>query len=155
MYDTVVWATDGSEAAAAALVQARALLAPGGRLFAVHCDQRFAAGRAGGMSVLADDRDRVERIRETVDELVADGIDARLAVVRTPRAPADEIAYTCSDVGGDVIVCATRGAGALSSLVLGSVTHRLLKVSPVPVLVVPPHAVRAPQRVPGRAAATA
>jgi len=148
MYDTVVWATDGSEAAEAALVHARALLAPGGRLFAVHCDQRFAAGRAGGMSVHPDDHERVERIRARVDVLRAEGIDARMTVVRTPRSAADEIAYACADLGADVVVCTTRGATALSSLVLGSVTHRLLKISPVPVLAVPPQAVPARQTVP-------
>lgn len=154
MYDTVVWATDGSETAEAALVHARTLLAPGGRLFAVHCDQRFAAGRAGGMSMHADDRERVERIRARVDELRAEGVDARLAVVRTPRPAADEIAYAASDVGADVIVCTTRGATALSSLVLGSVTHRLLKVARVPVLAVPPHAVPARTTAPEAVATT-
>jgi nucleotide-binding universal stress UspA family protein len=141
MYRIVVWATDGSEAAEAALPHALRLLEPGGRLYAVHCDQRFAAGRSGGLPVLVDDQERVERIRARIDQVRAEGVDARVTVVRTPRIAADEIATTAADLGAELIVCATRGAGPFSSLVLGSVTHRLLKVSTVPVLAVPPLAV--------------
>jgi nucleotide-binding universal stress UspA family protein len=38
MYQTVIWATDGSEAADVALTEALHLTEPTGKLVAVHCD---------------------------------------------------------------------------------------------------------------------
>ena len=48
MYETVLWATDGSPLADGALRVALELLEPGGRLIAFHCDERFLGGRRVG-----------------------------------------------------------------------------------------------------------
>ena len=47
------------------------------------------------------------------------------------------MAAIADELGGDVIVCATHGRGALAGALLGSFTHRLLHVARCPVLVVP------------------
>jgi hypothetical protein len=57
----VIWATDGSAGAEAALSAARRLL-PDSRVVAVHCDQRMP-GRGGGYPVLADEEDLRPRSR--------------------------------------------------------------------------------------------
>lgn len=45
------------------------------------------------------------------------------------------IEKTVKELGCDLIVIATHGRGAVASFVMGSVTTRLLPISPVPVLV--------------------
>ena len=83
MYTTLLWATDGSAEADLALSEALELLAPGGRLVAFHCDQRFMGGRSAGAPVLADEFDRLRHIEEQVEALRATGIDAEIDVETT------------------------------------------------------------------------
>lgn len=52
-------------------------------------------------------------------------------------APAQTIVGYAADNGCEHIIMGTRGLGALSSVVLGSVTHKVLSLSPVPVTLVP------------------
>lgn len=137
MYRTVIWATDGSDGSDAALHAALRLAQAGGaRLVAVHCDHRLS-GRAGSWPALADEEDRRVKIRRQVDELRSTGVDADLVVRRSHREAADVVAAIATEFDADVVVCGTRGLGALAGAFLGSFTHRLLHVATCPVLAVP------------------
>jgi nucleotide-binding universal stress UspA family protein len=136
MYDTVLWATDASPVAEGALQTAVDLLNPGGRLVAFHCDERFLSGRAGGLPILADERERRGRLLTTVQELCAEGIDAELVVETTTRSVPGEIAKAAESLGADVIVCGTRGFGVVAGAVAGSVAMRLPHLAARPVVVV-------------------
>jgi nucleotide-binding universal stress UspA family protein len=136
MYKKVIWATDGSDEADAALQEALRLAdLSGASIVAVHCDQRLQ-GRAAGYPALADEEDLVPKLRDQLDELRAAGTDIELVVRRSHEKPADVVASVAAETGGDIIVCGTRGVGALSGAVLGSFTTRLLHVAPCPVLAV-------------------
>lgn len=141
MYSTLLWATDGSDGAEIALQEALRLLAPGGKLIAFHCDQRFTGGRVGGAPVLADEDERRRRLHARVDELVAGGIDAELVVETTHHSVAHAIAQAAEDAQVEAIVCGTRGLGGLQGALLGSVSKELVHHARVPVVVVPPRAV--------------
>jgi nucleotide-binding universal stress UspA family protein len=137
MFKTIIWATDGSTAAGAALPYAKALLEPGGELVAVHANEVFI-GRAGGYPVLADETELEDTIRHQVDELRIDGIDAIFKLVSGMYGdPAHTIADLAREVGADAIVVGTRGRSTIAGLLVGSVTHRLLHIAPCPVLAVP------------------
>ena len=136
MYKTVIWATDGSDEADAALVEARRLVNPNGGIVAAHCDQ-LMSGRVMEWSAFPDEDDRRIKLRRQVSELRNDGIDVDLVVRRTHREPADVVAAIAQEFRGDIIVCGTRGRGAFSGTFLGSFTHRLLRAAHCPVLAVP------------------
>jgi len=138
MFKNVMWATDGSEAAERALPFALQLVQDGhGKLFVVHADE-ILGGRAGGFSKLADEEDLRDQIGAKVAELVAGGIEAEFRVVTgVQRDPADLVADEARKLHADVIVVGTRGHGRVAGMLLGSVTQRLLHVSPCPVLAVP------------------
>lgn len=136
MYKTVIWATDGSDGADAALVEARRLVDPRGRIVAAHCDQRLN-GRAAAYPVLADEDDRRSKIREQVAQLVREGFDSDLVVRRTHEQPAEAIAAVAREADAEVIVCGTRGHRAFAGAFLGSFTQHLLPIAPCPVLAVP------------------
>ena len=139
MYTTIIWATDGSAGADLALEEALRLAGlTGARVVAVHADRRLN-GRASGWPVLADEDDLRQRIRGQVAQVRADGVDIDIVVRKTRHDPADVVATIASELGADLIVCGTRGLGALSGL-LGSFTQRLLHVAPCPVVAVPERA---------------
>ena len=136
MYKTILWATDASPGADAALGEALKLLAPGGRLIAFHCDERFAGGRNGGVPLVADEPDRKSKLRAQVAELKADGIDASLVIDVTHPQAVDEIADAAEEYGAEAIVCGTRGFGIVAGMVAGSISMRLPHVAGCPVVVV-------------------
>ena len=136
MYKTVIWATDGFDGAEAGLQAAlQVAKLTNGRVVAVHCDQRLQ-GRAAPYPALPDEEDIRLKLRRQVDELKADGLDIELVVRYSHKKPADVVASVAREIGADIIVCGTRGAGAVSGALLGSFTPRLLHVAPCPVLAV-------------------
>ena len=133
MYETIIWATDGSDGADLALDEALRLATPAdARIVAVHCDERLG-GRASGWPANPDEPVFRTKIRNQVAELQADGVDIELVVRRTHRAPATLVAEVATRLGADLIVCGTRGLGAFR----GGFTKHLLHLSPCPVLAVP------------------
>jgi len=132
MFRTIVWATDGSEAADEALPYAKGLATGEGRKLVVVHSKEIYVGRGGAFPVLADEQDLEQKIRGQVHELADERVDARLA-----SGAAHMIADVAREAGADVIVVGTRGHGPVAGLLLGSVTQRLLHIAPCPVLAVP------------------
>jgi nucleotide-binding universal stress UspA family protein len=63
------------------------------------------------------------------------GLNARALLIQGPTAEA--ILAEAGRMGADLIIMATHGRGALMDLVVGSVSHAVLKSSRIPVLLVP------------------
>jgi nucleotide-binding universal stress UspA family protein len=138
MFETIVWATDGSELADRALEPVRQLAGVhGSRIVAVHANELFT-GRVTGVPVLADEPDIRKRIESQVAELRADGFDARLVVRSGNADTATLVEQAAEDVDADLIVVCTHGRGVVTSAVMGSMARALCHASSRPVLVVPP-----------------
>jgi nucleotide-binding universal stress UspA family protein len=139
MFETILWATDGSENGDRALPYVSDLAKGDGReLVVLHCKETFV-GRAGGYPLRAHEDELEAKIRKQVDEAQAEGIKATLRLVTGPvPGTAHMIADVAQEVGADVIVVGTRGHAPISGLLLGSVAQRLLHIAPCPVLAVPP-----------------
>jgi nucleotide-binding universal stress UspA family protein len=137
MYETVIWTTDGSDGADAALREALRFADTGARIVAVHCDQRLY-GRSGAWPVLADEEDLRAKIARQVEELKGEGVEIELDVRHSHREAADVVAAAATELAADLIVCGTRGHSALTGAFLGSFTQRLLHIAPCPVLAVGP-----------------
>jgi nucleotide-binding universal stress UspA family protein len=138
MFKTVIWATDGSEAADEALDFAKRFASlEDAQLIALHANELFTA-RGGGFPLLADEADLQVKIMRQVEELRADGVDAKFRLVTSgQRNAARMIADFALDIGADAIVVGSRGHSAVTNLFLGSVAHRLLHLARCPVIVVP------------------
>jgi nucleotide-binding universal stress UspA family protein len=139
MFKTVVWATDGSEAADLALPYVKSLATESGSAVVVmHVEETFV-GRAGGYPLRADEGDIVAKIESQVEELSGAGANVRkMMLAGHAGGAAHRIAEAAKEVEADLIVVGTRGHTAFTGLLLGSVTQRLLHVAPCPVLSVPP-----------------
>lgn len=140
MFETIVWATDGTENADRALPYAKALAQQeGAKLIVAHVVERYASHNASGLAVHADEEQVEERLHKLVAQLSDEGLNTDLKVVsHVGPQPAHEIADLARGAGADLILVGSRGHGAVAGLMLGSVTQRLLHVSPCPVLVIPP-----------------
>lgn len=139
MFNTIIWATDGSESSDLALSVAKGLAEQeGSALVAVHVVQVYASALSAGLPLHADDEEIKAKVEGQVSKLKDEGLDVTAKVVTSPSQPAHVIADVAKDVGADLIVVGTHGHTALGGLLVGSVTHRLLHLAPCPVLAVPP-----------------
>jgi nucleotide-binding universal stress UspA family protein len=137
LFDTIVWATDGSPTADRALEIARKLAQDDGTsLVVVHVVQHYLS--KGGFPVYPDEEVVKAKLEETVQQLSNDGFRPTLKIVnQVGPQPASSIADVAREVGADLIVTGTRGHGPITGLLLGSVALRLLHISPCPVVAVP------------------
>jgi nucleotide-binding universal stress UspA family protein len=139
MFKSIMWATDGSAAADRAMPYVKSLASEdNAEVVVLHADQ-LLMGRGGGQHVIADEEDVRTKIEGQAKELRDAGINAaeRIVHVTVGESPAKTIADSAKEVGSDVIVVGTRGHTHLGGLLLGSITTRLLHISPCPVFVVP------------------
>jgi nucleotide-binding universal stress UspA family protein len=77
-----------------------------------------------------------ERLAETRAELEGLGVTDVHQIVSESLQPAEAIAHSVREVDADLVVMATHGRRGLKHALLGSVTERTLRTSPVPVLAV-------------------
>jgi nucleotide-binding universal stress UspA family protein len=136
MFARIIWATDGSAGADAALTEAKRLAGEGSEILAVHCTQ-LLTGRAMGNTADPEEPELIDALREQVAGLKAEGYSATLVTRRELGSPADTIAAIALERDADVIVCGTRGLSAFAGALMGSVSQRLLHAAHTPVLVVP------------------
>jgi nucleotide-binding universal stress UspA family protein len=140
----ILLATDGSETAHAAGRFLAELLAPGiaqVHLLTVLSDALYPHGSFGER--LSDDDERHAAIQE--QEAAAFGElrqvfrsgGHKVTTGRRFGNPTMEILSEAREWGPDLIVAGRRGLGRAKSLVLGSVSERLLHEANVPVLIVP------------------
>ena len=141
MFNTVVWATDGSKDAIRALPYAKALATgEGAMLLVAHIiPEPGTATAEGDFAVESGQSGSYPTVREVLADLSQQGLNAILKVVDfVGPQPAQGIADIAAEVDADVIVVGTRGHSAIGGLLAGSVTQHLLHVAPCPVLAVPP-----------------
>jgi nucleotide-binding universal stress UspA family protein len=138
MFDTIVWATDGSELANGALGHVIELAKTHrSKIVAVHANE-LLTGRYGGAPLFADEPDVREKVAHQVEELRDAGIDAQLEIRTGSHDVATLISRAAEDVDADLIVVGTHGHGGLAAALMGSVARALCHTARRPVLVVPP-----------------
>jgi len=141
MYKKVIWATDGSVLADAAMPEAKALVqSSGGELIVLHAVQVIGPHEEGtGQAMLQTEGKTHEKLVNQVRELADAGISVTL---ETPACPIEHVAKAIAEFAAekqaDAIVIGTRGQTVLRGLLVGSVAMRLLHITHIPVLVVPP-----------------
>ena len=139
MFKSIIWATDGSEGAAKALPLVKELAREGGSaITVVHVLEHFEGAGAVGPPLRSDEYEVQAELKRVTSELSEQGFSASLVIrPELSSRPANEIADIARELGADLIVTGTRGHTALGGFWVGSVTNRLLHISPCPVLVVP------------------
>jgi nucleotide-binding universal stress UspA family protein len=139
MFKTIIWATDGSEAADRALPYAKGLAEGADRNLVVVHVKELLVGRGGGYPVYADEDELVGKIETQVEEIRKAGVKVELKLATAASSgPAHLVAEIAKEVAADVIVVGTRGHGPIAGALLGSVAQHLLHDAHCPVLAVPP-----------------
>jgi nucleotide-binding universal stress UspA family protein len=138
MFETIVWATDGSALADGALEHVVALAkAHRSKIVAVHATE-LLGGRYGGAPLFGDEPEMRDKIARQVEDLRAAGFEAELEIRSGSHDVATLVSRAADDVGATLIVVGTHGHGGLAAALLGSVTRGLCHHASQPVLVVPP-----------------
>jgi nucleotide-binding universal stress UspA family protein len=138
MFKTVIWANDGSAAAERSLPLAKGIAQiSGARMIVVYVKEVGLGSAAAAVADLHEDEAEAA-VRRTVDALKHDGVAAEFVTGNViVGGIAHVIADFARDVDADLIVTGTRGRNPFVGLLVGSVTNRLLEISPCPVLTVP------------------
>ena len=138
VFNKILLATDGPSDAEAALMYARDLaLRDDAQVLVVHAFEpvRSRLGDPWGTRITARHVSAGQDLaNQAAQRLQAAGVDVMVEVLEGP--PADAILRVAEVRQPDLIVMGSRGHGALASLLLGSVSHRVLAHTRVPVMVV-------------------
>jgi nucleotide-binding universal stress UspA family protein len=121
---------DDIEPGVAAAVAAAA--SPGSAVLVVHVAQTFYADQ--GLTYVESDEEIKETLVRATALLTAAGV-ARDTIVAPSGPVAERVIEVAARWGADIIVIGSSRMGDLGSLLLGSVTHSLLRTSDRPVLV--------------------
>lgn len=136
MFTKVLLAVDGSEHSAHAVQMVADLAESMGSEVLVFHVREVMAARGGAYEVHLDEEE-IDLAADIADSLQAKGVNVRSLRESgfygfTPRL----IVEAADAFNADVIVMGSRGRSDLPGLLLGSVTHKVLHLTSVPVLVV-------------------
>ncbi|RJX43706.1 universal stress protein [Halonotius aquaticus] len=138
MYDTILVPTDGSEPAGAAVDHAVDLAANSGatlHALSVVDSSAYASLDVSSEQVLDSLETRAGEATETIAETAADaGVETVTEV--SIGSPHEQITDYAEAVDADLIVMGTHGRTGLDRFLLGSVTERVVRAGPCPVLTV-------------------
>lgn len=101
--------------------------------------QYWMAGGEGAVPVVISENELIESAQKQMDDFVAKNLSEvkdRLVVKLLTGRPFLEIISYAQAQAIDMIVIATHGHGALASMLMGSVTEKVVRKSPCPVLTV-------------------
>lgn len=146
MYQRILVPYDGSETAQKGLATALQLASvSGGRLRLVHVVEELAY-LTGYDSLGGNSGDLIKVMRETGDKI----LDQGLVIARSAGVQADHVLYgdfghrlaemiaeAANGWNADLIVVGTHGRRGVGRLLLGSGAEQIIRLAPVPVLVVP------------------
>jgi nucleotide-binding universal stress UspA family protein len=138
MYDTILLPTDGSAPSDAARRHAIGLAsAYDATLHAIYVidDQALRAARIDTDVVLAGFEEEGSRLVGDVAAAASEADVACETAVLHGRAH-EEIVEYATDNGVDLVVMGTHGRHGVQRFLLGSVTERVVRISPIPVLTV-------------------
>lgn len=138
MFRKILLATDGSPHAETALEYARDLaLRDDAQVIVVHAFEQVPThlGEPWGGQIMARHVAVGREVaQEAAQQLQEAGVDVIVEVLEGP--PADAILRVADVRQADLVVMGSRGHGQLASLLLGSVSHRVLAHTHLPVMVV-------------------
>jgi nucleotide-binding universal stress UspA family protein len=136
MFERIVLAVDGSEPAKRAIaVVADIATKHGSEVFVLHVLEK-EVGR-GGAASFETPREAVEIADQAARSLKDSGVSARTeARAATVGRAAHEIMQVASDEDAGLIVMGSRGMSDWQGLLVGSVAHKVVHLSSVPVLIV-------------------
>jgi nucleotide-binding universal stress UspA family protein len=138
MFEKVILAVDGSPYSQRA-VQCVAEVAKrsNSEVTVVHVrEHELVIGKAGGRFELETAEEAQHVAADAVKELQSKGVKATARVYRAMYGRAPEVILDAAETGGaDLIVMGSRGLSDLEGLLVGSVTHKLIHLSKIPVLV--------------------
>ncbi|MFB6092114.1 MAG: universal stress protein [Haloquadratum sp.] len=138
MYETILLPTDGSEASLAAAEHAGRLAATSGatvHVVSIGDSRNRFESPSSGLAPEAWREAELERAESAVEETI-ERLPDDVELDRTVRMgiPQDEILDLIDELGADVVVMGTHGRSGLDRYLVGSVTERIVRHSPVPVL---------------------
>jgi len=141
---------DGSEPSVQAGMQAVAVARwSGARVTALHVSTPIRAASPEVLPLAVESRndDTAQAARSWMDAQfrAASAAGVPMDFLVKTGVPAREILACASDIQADLIVMGTHGLSGFEHLVLGSVTEKVLRRAPCPVLTVPPHAPAVPR----------
>lgn len=136
MYDTILIPTDGSPGSERAVEHAVELAETyGATLHALYVvdDSQVPVAAAEAL-----DDELAARGKEAIDVIRTSTADSDVAFVSALRRgdPTEEILRYRDEIGADLVVMGTHGRTGIERHLLGSVTERVVRSSPVPVVTV-------------------